>query len=131
MLYGEEAIEGAKTERRNREEIEGGDKLAMIIEKCQPLTGPPFDASTPESSKVAGDCGLGNVESQLEKFTVDAWCSPAWILGFHPPDKIADFLSDSRAPAFAGPPSPKETEGVAMPRDNRFRSYQDKSISPT
>ncbi len=46
MIDDEEAVKHLEGHRRHREEVEGGDHLAVILEKCQPplsrIATPPY-----------------------------------------------------------------------------------------
>src|ERR1700693_3264280 len=75
MANNEEAVEKTEGDRRNGEEIHGGDGFAMMAEKSQP---PPtrFWISG-RSLHPAGDASLRNIEAEHQKFAVDAGATPA------------------------------------------------------
>jgi len=70
MANNEEAVEKTEGDRRNGEEIHGGDGFTMIAEKSQP---PPtrFWVSG-RSLHPAGDASLRYIEAEHQKFAVDA-----------------------------------------------------------
>ena len=76
MANNEEAVEKTEGDRRNGEEIHGGDGFAMIAEKSQP---PPtrFWISG-RSLHPAGDASLRYIEAEHQKFAVDAGGHPRW-----------------------------------------------------
>src|SRR5258705_3951217 len=126
-----EAVECSKVQRGNRKEVEGGEELAMVVQKRRPSLRFAFIISAPEALKVARNRRFGNIEPQLDQFAVDARSAPAWILGFHTPDQLADLLIDPRSLRLSRTPPPKQTEAGAMPGHDRLRFDDYESISPT
>jgi len=99
MPDDEKAIQNAKGERRDREEIHRSNALAMIPQEGQPALEGIWPSQRPP--KPSRDGWLGKAEAQLEQFAMDAWCSPGGILGSHAEDQganlFANTLSASRA----------------------------------
>src|SRR5215831_11809361 len=66
---------------------------------------------------------LGNVEAQLEQFTVDARCSPRRILPDHAENQLAHFAAQgfpSGGMSSPREPRPVQAEASAMPTHHRF-----------
>ena len=126
----EEAIKSSELQCGNREEVEGGDDLAMIVEECEPPLSLIPSMSSLETLQVARNRWFGHVEPELEQFAMDARRSPARILGFHTPDEFADLVSHLGPRRLARPPSPEQTGASAMSGHHRLRSDQDEHISP-
>ena len=81
----DECIEKVETDRRDNEQVHGGNIWRMIAQEGSPsLTG-----GYPPSDHVLGDAGLRDLKPQLEQFAVDARRAPKWILNAHPPDQRA------------------------------------------
>jgi hypothetical protein len=87
MRNDEEAVENAKGQRRNCEEIHRGDSFTMIAQKSRP------SFSRLRTSRCfphpAQDGSLRNIETQHLQFTVDARCAPGRVLGDHAEDQFA------------------------------------------
>ena len=121
VANNEEAIEYGEGDRRNREEIHRRDGLPMVTQKSKPALG--WIRVCGRSFHPAGNRSFGNVQTEHEKFSVDAGSSPAGILGHHLEDEIANlFRCRLSAHGLANlrnhPPVP--TESGAMPADHSF-----------
>jgi len=119
----EEAIKQVKCERRDREEIHGGDGFAVITQKRQPTVGRFWVPG--RSSHPAGDGCLRYIESQHQQFAMDSRCTPGWILRHHLEDQRAGLLGDppttaDRFSCFAEH-RPIQFEPGSMPAHNRVR----------
>src|SRR4029453_2065325 len=69
----------------------------------------------PRSDHVFGDRRLGDVNAQLEQFTVYAWGSPGGIGNAHFPDEFSD-LSFSIGSSWATAlPTPIKTKAATIP----------------
>jgi hypothetical protein len=80
---------------------------------------------------VLGDGCLRHLNTELQKFPMNARSSPARVREAHVPDEIANFRRYRRA-TFATPtlPSPIEAKSLAMPSDNRLRFHDQQGRSP-
>ena len=79
MANNEEAVEKTEGDRRNGEEIQGGDGFAMIAEKSQPPQTRFWISG--RSLHPAGDASLRYIEAEHQKFAVDAGATPGGVLG--------------------------------------------------
>ena len=116
------AVEHAEGDRRNREEIHGGDGFPMVTKKGQPALGWVRGSGSP--FHPAGNCSFGNIKTEHEKFSVDARSSPAGVLGHHLEDQIPNFfrcLSSAGGLVELRNHSPVPTESGVVPSDNGFR----------
>ena len=127
----EKAVEHAEGDRRNREEIHGGNGFPMVTKKGEPalgwvrVPGGPFHP--------AGNRSFGNGKSEHEKFSVDTGSFPIGVLGHHLEDQIPNFfrnlssangLSDFRN----HPPVP--TESSVVPSDDGFGRDDEECVFP-
>src|SRR5438034_1207422 len=73
---------------------------------------------------VLGDRRLGDLEPELEQFTVDAWGAPQWVLLAHPLDEFAQLTANS-GPSWltARFPAPIGPKPCSMPPQDRVRLY--------
>src|ERR1700745_2531467 len=71
----------------------------MIAQKCPPSLR--WRPSAPDH--VLGNSGLGDLEPELEQFTMDARSTPQWVLLAHPLDEFAYLWPTARFPAPIGP----------------------------
>ena len=126
-----EAVEHLKPQCENGEEVEGGDYLAVVVQKRQPSFRFALVRSPLQTLQVARNRRFGNPEPELEQFAVDAWCAPCRIVSFHTPDQLADILMHLRSAWLPRSPPPKQTETSTMPGHHRFRFDQYKGVSPT
>ena len=81
VFNGEEAIKSSELQCGNREEVEGGDDLAMVVEECESPLSLILVMSSLQTLQVAWNRWFGHVEPELEQFAMDARRSPARILG--------------------------------------------------
>jgi hypothetical protein len=88
----EKAVQNTKRERWDGEEIHCSNDLAMVSEECQPsLHGIWISRSSADPSR---DTPFRELETQLEKFAVNARRSPGRILGEHTEDQGANLFAD-------------------------------------
>ena len=93
MADDEEAVENAKSDRRDREEVHRCARLAVIPQKGQPaLSRFRISGCT---LHPPGDGSLRDLEAQHEKFAVDARSTPGRVLGNHLENQISDFFGES------------------------------------
>jgi hypothetical protein len=75
----------------------------------------------PSFDHVLGDSRLRDLKSELEQFTVNAWCTPKWILHAHPPDQYAQLGVDLRSPSlWTRLPTPVAAKAGPMPTNERL-----------
>ena len=86
----EKAIEHAKRDRWNREEIHCRDSFPVVAQKRKPTLGQLGISRRP--THPAGDRSLGNIKIQHEKFTMDARGTPRGVLLNHPEDQILNLF---------------------------------------
>ena len=60
----------------------------MISEKRKPALA--WVTTAPQSSNISRDSALGNLEAELQKFTMDLRSSPAYVLHRDGPDESAN-----------------------------------------
>ena len=90
MLDYEEAIQELKCQGGHREQVEGDDHLAVILEEGQPaLTG---ITPTTNSPQVPSHGPFRQLETELLQFSVDLWGTPARILFCHLADEPSNLL---------------------------------------
>src|SRR5215469_15814634 len=100
----EEAVEHTEGDCRNGEEVHRRDSFSVASQKRKPALRRLKISWC--SAHPARHGSLGYVESQHQKFSVDARCSPCGVLRNHSENEIANFLGD----AFA-------TDGLPRSRD--------------
>src|SRR5215470_14407923 len=72
----DECIEEVKTDRRDDEEVHGGNLRRVVAQE-----GPPSLAGwLPSFHHVLGDTRLRDLKAELEQFAVDARRAPKWIV---------------------------------------------------
>src|SRR5688572_3808001 len=118
VLDDKEAVECTKPQRGNCEKVEGGDYLAVVVQKRPPPLRFAFVMSALGALQVARNRRFGNLESELAQFAVNARCAPCRIVGLHPPDQCADFLIHPGSARLPRPPPPIQTEASTMPGED-------------
>src|SRR5947209_19996121 len=80
------------------------------------------DGGPPVPDHIFGDRRLGDLEPELEQFTMNARGAPQWVLLAHPLDEFAQLTANSGPPwptaRFPAPVSPKS---ASMPPQDRVR----------
>ena len=88
MRDDHQAIEQLETDGRHDEHVDGTDIRGVIAQEGFPaLRWWPAP-----SDHVFGDRRLGDVEPELEKFTVNTRRSPKWVFRAHLGDKRAQLM---------------------------------------
>jgi hypothetical protein len=102
----------------HREEIDGDQRLGVILQKCAPGLRRRFAAA----HHVFADAALPDVDAEFEQFPVDAGCTPTGILPAHVANQISDFARNERSSGLAAPhlPGPEQPKAIAMPSNDRF-----------
>ena len=127
----EKAVENAKRERRDGEEVHRRNGLAMVPEKRQPSLHRMW--IFPSSTDPSRDTPFRDIETQLAQFTMNARCSPGRILGNHTEDQGAKLFADTLPSAHLSEsrdPGPIQTKPRPMPVHDRSRSDQDERLAP-
>ena len=127
----EETVEHPKTDCRHSEEIHRSDSFSMISKKGEPALS--WFRTSRRSSHPAGDSPFGNIKTQHEKLTMDAWCAPSRILSDHAQNQISDFLRCWFSPNAISHPReelPIELEASSMPADNCLGSDDNECLLP-
>src|SRR5215831_7827367 len=129
MLDDKEAIEQLERQRRHSEEIERDDRLAVILQECQPSLGAV--AASVQASQIARDSPFRDDEAELLQLAVDLGRSPVRVLVGQASDQLTYLHRDLRSATLAaGTPTPIETETGTVPRDDRLRLHDNEDISP-
>src|ERR1700747_2844115 len=118
-----EAVQQLERYRRDRKEIHGSDRFAMIAKKGQPASGKFWISG--RSLHPTGDAALRHIGTEHEQFAVDAGSTPGGVLRHHPEDQIPHFVRDppSTSPlAYLRDQAPVQAKTCAMPAHHRFRS---------
>jgi hypothetical protein len=102
----------------NHTKIDRCDGFRMVAQECPPSLG--WWPSPPDH--VRGDRRLGDLEPELEQFTMDARRAPQWVLLAHPLDEFAQLTVNS-VPAWptARFPAPIGPKPCSMPPQDRVR----------
>ena len=77
------------------------------------------------TNQVLAHAGLAGIDAELEQFTVDAGCTPKWILAAHLPNQLADFSRHRWTPGLAvtNSPGPEQSKAFPIPTNHRIRLY--------
>src|SRR5262249_41504292 len=95
MSNHEEAIQNTKCERRDGEEIHGGDCFTLIAQECLPK--PACLRPIRSTSNAARDGSLRDLKPKHQQFPVNAWRTPRGIFRNHLENKFAQFPADALA----------------------------------
>jgi hypothetical protein len=94
----EKAVQNTERERWDGEEVHCSNCLAMVSEERQPsFHGIWISGSSPDPSR---DTPCRNLETQLQKFALNARRSPGRILGNDPKDQGANLFADTLPPFY-------------------------------
>jgi hypothetical protein len=132
MANDEEAIQHAERNRRHREEVHRCDGLAMVAQKSEPAFRWLRVSRT--ALHPAGDCSLGNIETEHEKLSMDARRSPARILGDHSENQVTNLFRNAFPPtrsAHHRDSTPIERKASPMPPNHSLWADNDKGLLPT
>jgi hypothetical protein len=129
MLDYEEAIQELECQGGHREQVEGDDHLAVILEEGQPaLTG---ITPTTNSPQVSSHGPFRQLETELLQFSVDLWGTPARILFCHLADEPSNLLANLwPTAARPGTPAPVPAEARAMPADDGLGPDNNENFGP-
>lgn len=131
MLDDEEAVEHAEGQCRNREEVECGYHLTVVVQEGQPPLRLLVVGGSLQTLQITRDSRLRDAKAELQQFAVDSWRTPAGIVRLHVTDQLADFLTDLGPTEPPGTQSPEQPEPDAVPGDYGLRLHDDQGTSPT
>src|SRR5215203_4731272 len=119
MPYGDKTIEGLERDRRQDKEIDRRDLAGMIPEKRSPALG----RWPPAAAHISSDRRLGDVETELEQLTMNAWGAPQRIRAAHLANERTQLGRNLRsANRVARSPAPIRPKPSAVPTNDRLRS---------
>jgi hypothetical protein len=67
-----------KRQGGHSKEVNGGDCLAVIVQKGEPVLA--RIAYPSDRAQISRHRTFGHMKSELEQFAVDLWCTPAGVL---------------------------------------------------
>src|SRR6266508_4079302 len=80
---------------------------------------------------VAADRAVAHGDAEPEEFPADALGAPERVVARHRGDELAHFGVEPRpAEPRAGPPTPEELPGLAMPAHHGLRPHKDQVAAP-
>src|SRR5215831_12066991 len=121
MPNNKEAVQQLEGDRRDREEIHGSNRFAMIANKSQPAPGQFFISGC--SLHPTRDASLGYVEAEHEQFAVDAGSAPGGVFGHHLENQLPHFTGDRASTnpfSDLGDHAPIQAKACTMPADHCF-----------
>ena len=118
----------SKADRRHREEVNRHQILDMVIQESLPSLGGWLPVLGHQSRNRA----LGNLDSQLQQFPVNARHPPEGIGTRHLADQIPDFGTHTggTAPLSPGNPGPEKAETLPLPAHDRVTVNEVQGLSP-
>jgi hypothetical protein len=127
VLDDKEAIQHPEGYSRHGKEIHGGDDLAMILQKGQPLLHRV--PAVQDAAQIPIHGSLRNGKTELQQFPMDFGSSPIGIFLGQAHDQVPEYLSNSRSTAARSrSPAPEEAKAGAVPSDDSFWfDYQEDS----
>ena len=131
MSDHEKAVQHAKADGGNREEVHRGNHFLMVAQKGQPSftwRGVPWRSFHP-----AGDRPFRDVEPEHQQFPMDAWRSPSGVLRHHAEDQLPHLLRCRPSPnrsSDSGDQPPIHAKAGPVPAHNRFRSDDEDQLLP-
>ena len=132
MADDEEAVEHAERDRRDGEEVHRRDSFSMIAQKGEPMFGwLGISWCSPHPTR---NRSFGDIDTEHQKLTVNAWRATGSVLPHHPKDEIPNFLRNPFSadyPAGFGDGTPIERESRSVPSHNGLRAHNDQSLFPS
>src|SRR5947209_10238806 len=120
-------IQDLKPDGRHRKKVNRNHALDVIRKEGLPgLRG----RSSP-THHVFAHAGLSDVDSELQKLTVNTRSAPYRVFTAHDPDQLSDLARHHRPAWFAMPylPGPEQSKALAMP-GNHGRCFDDEDAGP-
>jgi hypothetical protein len=127
VIDHEETVQQSEAHRRDGEEVDGSDGLAVVVQKRELVPGCVFGTGLP-SRQIAGDRALRNDEAELEQLAVDSRSAPGRIVARRWPGNPEYTPIDSPSAA-ARANSPEKPKSSTMPAYYRFRPYHDQRLA--
>ena len=93
VVNDEKAVQGAERQSRHGKEVKGYNRLAMISQERKPALAGITAPSQP--SQISCHRAFRNLETELQEFTVDPWCTPFSVLQRHHADETLNLLADA------------------------------------
>jgi hypothetical protein len=87
-----ETVENSEADRGDGEEVHGCNRFPVIAQECQPPLS--WFGVSRRAAHPTGNCPLGHVKTEHEKFAMNARCAPALVLGYHPKNQVSNFFRD-------------------------------------
>src|SRR5712692_142925 len=128
----EKAIEQAECDRRNSEEVHRGNRFPVIAKKGKPaldrlrISRCPFHPTRDRSFR--------DIKTEHDKFAMDAWRSPRWVLNDHPENQFPNFLRRRSSPDGSpdlGDQLPVQTESAPVPTHHGFGRDRNEGFLPS
>src|ERR1700752_1326385 len=117
VANNKEAVQQLERYRRDRKEIHGSDRFAMIAKKGQPASGKFWISG--RSLHPTGDAALRHIETEHEQFAVDAGSTPGGVLSHHPEDPAlrsrSSFYQPARFPSRSGSSTSENLRDASAP----------------
>src|SRR5215831_6353082 len=109
-------------------EVDGNEIANVVVEKGLPGLTRRSTLSGQESRHGS----FGDLETELQQFSMDAGRAPKRVSCGHLPDQGSNLRASlgSTAALLPGNPGPKETEASPMPGDDGLGFYDDQHLAP-
>src|SRR6185437_5495314 len=91
VAHHEKRKQALERQSWNHAKIDCRDSEWMVAQECPPSLR--WRPAAP--NHVFGDRRLGDLEPELEPFTMNAWGAPQWVLLAHPLDEFAQLAANS------------------------------------
>src|ERR1035437_4064750 len=92
VSYDNKTTENLERDRRQDKKIDRCDAVGMVAEKRPPT----LRRWQPAAAHIPSDRRLGDLEAELEQFTMDAWCAPERVRAAHLANERAQLTRDLR-----------------------------------
>jgi len=122
MRNDEKAVENAEGERRHSEEVHSCNRFTMNAQEGRPLLRRLGTSRRP--LHPARDGSFTNIEAKHLQFSMNAWRTPATVVGNHAEDEFAQFPAhtlSSRSGLVSRKPGPIQLEACPMPENDCLR----------
>ena len=117
VVHHHKSVEQLERDRRNHEQVHGGDAVCVTAKKCFPSRG---GRSSPPAHVLGNGC-LSDIDPEFEQLTMDSWCTPQRVCEAYLPDEVPDFQRHLRPPCpRPGLPAPEPTKSTPVPADHRL-----------
>src|ERR1039457_4656189 len=108
-------MKGLEGDRWQDKQVDCCNAIRMIVQK-----GPPaLRRRQPAAAHIPSNRRLSDLEAELEKLTMNAWCAPERVRAAHLANERAQLSRDLRsANTVARPPAPIHLESGAVPAND-------------